>query len=187
MIADDTALTQTTTHCRSAPEMHLVITNISKRANIRALLQTAAAFGCASVLVVGQKTFDLESTGNDLPEHLKQSVAAGTLQIKRFGKWADCVAYLIKSEILLVGVEIHKEAKPIEHFLRHDMQDIAFLVGNEGTGLHDKQLQSCDAFVRIPQYGGGTASLNVYVAASIILFAFHNHQRRLRRPCQEKI
>lgn len=185
MTSDETihTSTMTTVPRRTVPMMHLVITNIAKRVNVRALLQTAAAFGCASILVVGQKTFDLEPSGNDLPKHLSGPVSVGTLQIKRFEKWADCVVYLKELNILLVGVEIHKDAKPIEHFFGQE-QDVAFLMGNEGTGLHDKQVQSCDAFVRIPQYGGGTASLNVYVAASIILYSFHNHQRRL---CQEKV
>jgi hypothetical protein len=34
------------------------------------------------------------------------------------------------------------------------------------------QVAICDDFVYIPQYGGGTASLNVTVAASIIMQSF---------------
>lgn len=48
----------------------------------------------------------------------------------------------------------------------------AFLLGNEGTGLSTKELEICDFFVYIPQYGCGTASLNVTVAASIVLHHF---------------
>lgn len=35
-----------------------------------------------------------------------------------------------------------------------------------------KQMSLCDSFVYIPQYGAGTASLNVTVAASILLQHF---------------
>ena len=42
----------------------------------------------------------------------------------------------------------------------------------QGTGLSAKECEICDFFVYIPQYGGGTASLNVTVAASIILHHF---------------
>ena len=38
--------------------MYLVLTNISKRPNVRSLFLTAAAFGCEGVFVVGQRTFD---------------------------------------------------------------------------------------------------------------------------------
>lgn len=42
----------------------------------------------------------------------------------------------------------------------------------QGQGLSAKQLALCDGFVYIPQYGAGTASLNVAVAASIVLHHF---------------
>ncbi len=42
----------------------------------------------------------------------------------------------------------------------------------QGQGLSERQMQLCDSFVYIPQYGPGTASLNVAVAASIILHQF---------------
>ena len=39
-------------------------------------------------------------------------------------------------------------------------------------GLSSTQKRACDAFVYIPQYGAGTASLNVAVAASLVLHHF---------------
>lgn len=42
----------------------------------------------------------------------------------------------------------------------------------QGTGMTAKQMGLCDSFVYIPQYGAGTASLNVTVAASILLQHF---------------
>ena len=42
----------------------------------------------------------------------------------------------------------------------------------QGTGLSQQQLELCDSFVYIPQHGQGTASLNVTVAASIVLHQF---------------
>ncbi|XP_048497369.1 uncharacterized protein LOC104884946 isoform X2 [Beta vulgaris subsp. vulgaris] len=42
----------------------------------------------------------------------------------------------------------------------------------KGTGLSVKECEICDFFVYIPQYGSGTASLNVTIAASIVLHHF---------------
>ncbi len=42
----------------------------------------------------------------------------------------------------------------------------------QGHGLTSKQISLCDSFVYIQQYGAGTASLNVAVAASIVLHHF---------------
>ena len=150
--------------------MYLVITNISKRNNIKSLLQTAGACGCVGILVVGQRrcSFDLDH-GLDIP-------------VIRFEKWNDCVQYVREGNILLVGVEIHPNAVNVEDFRmsflqqqqhHHHHQDVAFLMGNEGQGIHEKHMASCQAFVKIPQYGSGTASLNVNVAASIVLHSFH--------------
>ena len=42
----------------------------------------------------------------------------------------------------------------------------------QGTGLSKHQASLCDGFVYIQQYGAGTASLNVSVAAAIVLHHF---------------
>ncbi|CAM9640906.1 unnamed protein product [Ectocarpus sp. 12 AP-2014] len=47
--------------------------------------------------------------------------------------------------------------------------------GNEasaGSGMSEQQKACCDSFVYISQHGGGTASLNVTVAASIVLHRY---------------
>lgn len=49
---------------------------------------------------------------------------------------------------------------------------ICMFICLQGSGLSDTQLKLCDKFVYIPQHGQGTASLNVTVAASIVLHHF---------------
>ena len=176
----------------------LIISNISKRANVRSLLQVGVAFGCSKILIVGQKSFnftftsdnDDDTVSTDIPKHLLPVFASGDVTIVRFDKWQNCVSYLKENSIILVGVEIHTDAKTIHEICNHVTArsvddnlsyDVAFLMGNEGTGLQEKQMNTCDMFCRIPQYGCGTASLNVYVAASIVLYNFHQYQRRQRQ------
>jgi tRNA G18 (ribose-2'-O)-methylase SpoU len=159
--------------------MYLVLSNISKRPNIRSLLLTAAALGCSGVFVVGQAAFDTNVDGGDLPGQIIDHVNQGKMFIKRFCKWHECTSYLQQHGIRLVGIEIHKQAINIEAFVAQEPnQDVAFLPGNEGQGLNEKQMKSCDAFCIISQYGGGTASLNVNVATSIILHRFYEYQQR---------
>jgi len=161
-----------------SPKMYLVLSNISKSPNIRSLLTTASAFGCAGVFVVGQPLFDMSVDGTDLPRQIKDYVRERRIFIKRFDKWHECVSYLKEQGIQLVGIEIHEDAVNIEDYVAQEpTQDVAFLPGNEGQGLNQKQMDSCDAFCIISQYGGGTASLNVNVATSIILHRFHVYQR----------
>lgn len=135
----------------------MVISNISKRANVLKLVEVGMAFGCAGLLVVGQERN--WTTPSGLVE----------IPVERFDKWNHMLDYLRRNRILLVGIEIHPDAMSMDQ-LCCLYQDTALVVGNEGTGLLDKQINSCDSFVRIPQFGVGTASLNVYVAASTVLY-----------------
>jgi len=81
----------------------------------------------------------------------------------------------------ICGVEIVEGAQNVaEHPFRGPT---AFMSGNEGHGLSEAELAICDQFVYIPQYGQGTASLNVAIATSIVLhhysmWAGYNEQGR---------
>jgi len=52
-------------------------------------------------------------------------------------------------------------------------QPAAIVLGAEGKGLHQQVRESCDVLVRIPVVGQ-ISSLNVSVAAGIVLFAWKN-------------
>jgi tRNA G18 (ribose-2'-O)-methylase SpoU len=212
--------------------LYLVILNIAKSANVRSLLLAASAFGCHSVLVVGQdknlaaitttistrqeetiksdgcvSTSSTQSitteTQQSEPVHntpIHSLIEDGRLSLQRFAKWDQCVEYLQNENISLVGVEIDQASivldddcfskliqrlDPKQDQDRQDplpaskrRLDVAILMGNEGDGIHPKHMQACQAFVRIPQYGVGTASLNVNVAANIVLYRFHEWKRQ---------
>jgi len=182
----------------STKKVYLVICNISKLNNVRSLLRTAAAFGCHGVFIVGQKRSNADPNGPDIPAPLKHYIylkeegdkTTATTEggedkdgmfLQRFEKWREFVAYKEQQKISLIGVEIHQDAKPVDHYLNNDNSnhhDVAFLMGNEGQGLSDKQMNDCDGFVRIAQYGNGTASLNVNVAASVILQKMYQWQQQ---------
>ena len=93
----------------------------------------------------------------------------------------DCKAWLSENNIELMGIEICDGAEPVN---THPFKgDSAFLLGNEGDGLSEKLMSYCDRFVYIPQYGDGTASLNVTVAGSIVL---HNFASWAEKPERER-
>jgi tRNA G18 (ribose-2'-O)-methylase SpoU len=150
------------------PPYYLVITNISKRNNVKSLIQTSIAFGCFGVFVVGQPQFDFS-------DH------ATAINLRHFHKWKEFVHFLHEEAITLIGVEIHENAVDIQDY-RVSGEPVAFLMGNEGQGILPKHMKDCNGFVKICQYGSGTASLNVNVAASIIL---HRYQIKVTEDIGE--
>lgn len=154
-----------------SPTTYLVISNVSKPNNIDRLLKVAAAFDIQHILVVGQKTYNFDTLA-------RTPVLQDRLHVRRFAKWLELVVFLKQSSIRLVGIEIHESAVTPNQLARIPRLPTAFVPGNEASGLSDTQMKDVDVFVRIPQYGRGTASLNIYVATSIVLYNYCTLPRR---------
>eukprot|EP01024_Parvocaulis_polyphysoides_P020555 TRINITY_DN19625_c0_g2_i1.p1 TRINITY_DN19625_c0_g2~~TRINITY_DN19625_c0_g2_i1.p1 ORF type:complete len:256 (+),score=30.15 TRINITY_DN19625_c0_g2_i1:57-824(+) len=139
----------------------VIVHNISKRANIGTLLRCCTAFNVTTVCLTGSRQF------NTFGAH----GSGDFVHLMHFDTLDDCVQYL-KSDhkCRIIGIEITEDAVSIS---KHPFEgNSAFMLGNEGTGMTQKQISLCDSFVYIPQFGPGTASLNVTVAASIVLHHF---------------
>lgn len=67
------------------------------------------------------------------------------------------------------GSEKHKSNNPSPYPFS---KSTCFMLGNEGAGMSEKQMEVCDFFTYIPQHSRKTASLNVLVAGSIIFHHF---------------
>ncbi|XP_010551038.1 PREDICTED: uncharacterized protein LOC104821758 [Tarenaya hassleriana] len=141
-------------------ESYVVVHNIAKRHNVGTLARSATAFGVTELILVGRRDF------NAFGSHGSSS----HVRFRHFHSLLDARAFLQEKDCDICGVEITEGAVAVnEHPFK---RNTAFLLGNEGTGLSSKECEICDFFVYIPQYGCGTASLNVTVAASIVLHHF---------------
>jgi tRNA G18 (ribose-2'-O)-methylase SpoU len=163
------------------PRLYLVIVNIGKFQNVWNMVQGGLAFGCTEIFLVGQaknsqRLLQRAGGGGD-----------GIPTLRKFGNWKACVAHMQTESILLIGVEIDERGQTFndEYFQIHspfqDHDNLGILLGNEGQGILPKFLKDCSSLIRIPQYGSGTASLNVNVACSIVLHRFSVwKQQRIR-------
>lgn len=141
------------------PESYLVLFNIAKKTNFGNLIRTANAFGVTEVIIVGRRAYyEFGSFGT-----------AGHTRKRHAYTLEDAVAMLRERGCTICGVEIVDQAVPVHEHPFHG--PTAFMMGNEGLGLNERQIAHCDQFVYIPQYGTG-ASLNVNVAAGIVLHQF---------------
>ena len=145
------------------PACYLVQHAIAKAANVGTLARVATAFGAAGVVVVSPspKISTFGAHGADAHVRFWHFVSLG-----------EAKAWLATRGVALVGVEIDPRARPVTRPGDAFPGPSAFLLGNEGDGLPPSSLALCDRLVYIPQYGPGTASLNVAVAAGIVLHAF---------------
>ncbi len=131
---------------------------MSKRNNIGNIVRSCSAFGASAVFVAGRKKdtmfYGSHGTRNKLP-------------IRFFDSLAEVRAHCAERGIHVCGIEILAEARPVHS---HPWRGpTAFILGNEGQGLTQREKDACDSFVYISHYGSGTASLNVTVAGSIVL------------------
>ena len=139
---------------------YLLLYNVGKRQNFGQLLRSACAFGVTAILVVGAEK--LSTFGN-----------MGTTlhcEFRHFTDIQSAKAYLVERKITLVGIEIAEGAVSVTS--QPFDGDTCFMLGNEGTGMNEQQIAACDKFVYVPQYSGATASLNVFIAGSIVLHHF---------------
>jgi len=139
----------------------LIIFNISKMNNVISLCITAASFSW-EVIVIGLTVHSkLESYINTrFPE----------LNIMRLENLDMMKEYLHTRNTPLYGLEIIDGAISLRELAKlkeSKLLKIALMPGNEGNGINITGKKVCDGFVFIPQYGNGTASLNVNVATSI--------------------
>ncbi|KXZ46246.1 hypothetical protein GPECTOR_45g116 [Gonium pectorale] len=166
---------------------YIITHSVAKKHNIGTIVRSATAFGVKEVCLVGSRQFNtFGSHGSDAHvafrhyENLQQCVQASWVPHTRTAPSPYGPVYLVfvpqhlkeAEGCRVLGIEICSGALPVhEHPFTGPT---AFLLGNEGQGLSEKQMALCDGFVYIPQHGPGTASLNVRVAvaASIVLHHF---------------
>jgi tRNA G18 (ribose-2'-O)-methylase SpoU len=175
--------TEYTTRRYGEPCAYVIVSNLQSGSNIGNIVRSASIFGCEECLVVGQKRYRL--TGDhgarfDLPRrHVYSHADARDYLQQKHGQ---------DGRVRIYGVEIMANASPIMrydhetgvmHFpFDRQWKGAAFIFGNEGQGLSEKQRDICDEFLFIPQtrggsrMGGGSASMNVACAAAVVLQAY---------------
>eukprot|EP00948_MAST-09A_sp_MAST-9A-sp1_P004137 g4137.t1 len=159
-----TAMSHVGENGKAKREFFVIVHNVAKKTNIGNMMRSASAFGASEIFVVGKKK-DVNYFGSfGAEKHLKFTFFKSGL--------ASLKEHCEKNNISICGVEIVPAAKDIRShpFVGHPRT--AFFLGNEGHGLNEKEKDICDFFTYIPQVGGGAASLNVTVAASICFHHF---------------
>jgi 23S rRNA (guanosine2251-2'-O)-methyltransferase len=152
----------------AAGGLHVVLDGVEDPHNLGAMIRTAHAAGAAAVVIPERRAAGLTDTVSrtaagalaHLPVVRVTNVNRTLEDLKRRGYWI----YGLDERGTHNYSEIEYTAPTV------------FVLGAEGRGLHEQTTKHCDFLVRIPMPPGGVASLNVSVAAGVVLFEW---RRRL--------
>ncbi|MTI86641.1 MAG: RNA methyltransferase [Balneolaceae bacterium] len=155
---------------RNAPasikDVKILLHNIRSMHNVGAVFRSADAFGISEVLLTGY------TPTPPRPEISKTAIGA-----EEFVEWSywkndkELVDSLKDDNYTIIGIEQTENSILLPEVDAQSYGKVCLVMGNEVTGIDDAFLPSIDEFVAIPQYGH-KHSLNVSVAAGVVLYAF---------------
>jgi 23S rRNA (guanosine2251-2'-O)-methyltransferase len=144
-----------------AAKLLVALDGVEDPHNLGAIIRTAHAAGAAGVVVPERRAAPLTEA--------VAKAAAGALEylpVARVGNLNRALELLKERGFWIYGLDERGEQS-------YDAVEYAtptvFVLGAEGRGLHQQVRQRCDFLIRIP-LSGKIASLNVSVAAGIVLF-----------------
>ena len=138
--------------------------------NLGAIVRTAHAAGAAAVVIPERRSAPLTET--------VAKAAAGALEylpVARIVNVTQALEQLKRAGFWIYGLD--ERASAIYHQITYNTPT-AFVLGGEGKGLHQGVQKHCDQLVRIPM-AGEVSSLNVSVAAGVVLFEWRRTHHRM--------
>jgi 23S rRNA (guanosine2251-2'-O)-methyltransferase len=141
--------------------LHVVLDGVEDPHNLGAIIRTAHAAGAAAVVVPERRAAGLTDA--------VARAAAGALAylpIVRVTNVSRALEELKEHQYWVYGLD--ERGDQIYDAVEFTAPT-ALVLGSEGHGLHQNVVRHCDVLVRIP-LAGGVSSLNVSVAAGIVLF-----------------
>jgi 23S rRNA (guanosine2251-2'-O)-methyltransferase len=147
----------------------VVLDGIEDPHNLGAVLRTADAAGVDGVIIPERRAVGLTGT--------VAKAAAGaseTVPLARVTNISRTLEELKRKNIWTVGLD---ERGTQSYDAADYNTDIAIVLGAEGHGLHDLVRKRCDFLVSIPM-AGQVSSLNVSVAAAVVMFEVVRQRRK---------
>lgn len=149
-------------------ELLVVLDGIEDPHNLGAILRTAHAAGASALIVPERRAAPLTETVD--------RAAAGALEylpVARVTNIAQTLERLKERGFWIYGLD----ERGTELYNQTSFNTpTAIVLGGEGKGLHQLVQKHCDVLVRIPM-AGAVSSLNVSVAAGIVLFEWRRRAR----------
>ena len=141
-----------------------VLENIRSAYNVGSVFRTADAFLIEAVYITGYTA---------KPPHKEITKTAlgaqDSVDWKYFETTKEAIEDLKKNEYKVFAVEQVTDSISLENISECACEKIAFIFGNEVSGVEQEIISLCDGCIEIPQFGM-KHSLNISVAAGIVLW-----------------
>jgi 23S rRNA (guanosine2251-2'-O)-methyltransferase len=147
----------------------VILDGVEDPHNLGAIIRTAHAAGAAAIVVPERRSAPLTET--------VERAAAGALEylpVARITNVTQSLERLKERGFWIYGLD-ERGSKLYDEI--DYISPTAIVLGSEGKGLHQAVQKHCDVLVRIPM-AGAVSSLNVSVAAGIVLFEWRRRQAK---------
>ena len=162
---------------RGQHSLVVVLDGVEDPHNLGAILRTADAAGADGIVIPERRAASVTGTVT------KASAGASEhLPIAKVTNIARTVEELKERNIWTVGLD--ERGSQTYDALDYNM-DCALVLGAEGKGLHDLVKRKCDFLISIPMLGK-VSSLNVSVAAAVVLYEIVRQRRARESSSGEK-
>jgi tRNA G18 (ribose-2'-O)-methylase SpoU len=141
-----------------------VLENIRSAYNVGSVFRTADAFLIESVIITGY-------TAQPPHKEIKKTAlgAEDSVDWKYFATATEAIGLLRNQGYTIYAVEQVEESLLLENLPKETNEKLAFIFGNEVSGVDEATIPLCDGCIEIPQFGM-KHSLNISVAAGIVLW-----------------
>ena len=156
--------------------MYIVLDNIRSAHNVGTLFRVVDALGVedCELLLSGYTPGPQDKYGLELKKLSKVSLGSEkTVKFRHFDSIDACLEFLSEQEVKVYCLELTDEAIDYFAIKSFDWNKSALILGNEVDGVSVEILNKHRDHIYIPM-NGDKESLNVSVAASIVLFHLKN-------------
>ena len=141
-----------------------VLENIRSAYNVGSVFRTADAFLLEAIYITGYTC---------IPPHkeIKKTAlgAEDTVDWKHFSNATEAIAVLKQNGYKVYAVEQALNSRQLQLADFKANEKVAFIFGNEVTGVEQSTIEQCDGCIEIPQLGM-KHSLNIATAAGVVLW-----------------
>jgi 23S rRNA (guanosine2251-2'-O)-methyltransferase len=141
-----------------------VLENIRSAYNVGSVFRTADAFLLEAIYITGYTC---------IPPHkeIKKTAlgAEETVDWKHFTSATEAITILKKKGYKVYAVEQAINSISLQKLSINNTDKVAFIFGNEVSGVEQSTIEQCDGCVEIPQLGM-KHSLNIATAAGVVLW-----------------